>query len=270
MYTEMRATTRRIFTPELGGWIGYVTDWFIMGLIAANVVAVMLETVDPLASQYEALFRVFEQFTVVVFTIEYMGRIWSAVDHPEYDGIISGRLKFASRPLLIIDLLAILPFYLAFAGVTAELRFLRAFRLLRSLRLLKLARYSESLQVLSIVFKRKKEDLAVAAFANVVLLVIASSLMYFVEHQSQPETFASIPQTLWWGVITLTTVGYGDTIPVTPLGQFLGAVTAVLGMGLFALPASILASGFLEIARGETKQCPHCGEEIAQDRSLFG
>jgi len=265
MYTTVRRKTHRLFAPELGGRIGYLTDWFIMILIAVNVAAVMLETVDSLATQYESAFRAFELFSVSVFTVEYVGRVWSAVDDPDYQGIVSGRVKYASCPLLIIDLLAILPFYSAFFGLTAELRFLRALRLIRFLRLLKLARYSESLKSFSVVLKNKKPDLIIAAFANAMLLVVASSAMYYVENQAQPETFTSIPQTLWWGVITLTTVGYGDTFPVTPLGQFLGAMTAVLGIGLFALPASILASGFLEAARDETKECPHCGEEIDQE-----
>lgn len=265
MYSSLRTRTYQLFTPELGGRAGYLTDWFIMTLIAVNVAAVMMGTVDWFAARYEQPLRAFELFSIAVFTVEYAGRIWSIVENPSYDGIVSGRVKYAARPLLVVDLLAILPFYLAFFGVAGELRFLRALRLVRFLRLLKLARYSESLQSFTDVLKDKKPDLVVAAFANTMLLVVTSSAMYYVESQAQPETFSSIPEALWWGVITLTTVGYGDTVPVTPMGKFLGALTAILGIGLFALPASILASGFLEAARDETTECPHCGEEIHRE-----
>jgi voltage-gated potassium channel len=262
MYRAIRERVYELFTPEEGGRIGVLTDWAIMLLIALNVGAVMIETVDSIASAYRPFFRGFELFSVAVFTVEYLGRIWSSVEDPEYGTPIIGRLRFAAGPLLIVDLLAILPFYLTAFGVTAELRFLRALRLVRFLRLLKFARYSESLQSFGTVFRRKRDDLVVALFINLILLVTASSAMYFVEHAAQPEAFSSIPETLWWGVVTLTTVGYGDVTPVTPLGRLLGAVTAALGIGLFALPASILASGFLEETSDDTHTCPHCDEEI--------
>jgi voltage-gated potassium channel len=265
MYYEIRRWTYRIFAAGKGGRAGYFTDWLIMSLIAVNVLAVMLQTVDRLALEYGAAFYWFEVFSVIVFTVEYVGRVWSAVEDPEYQGIVTGRIRFASRILLIIDLLAILPFYLSAVGIVAELRFLRALRLIRLLRLLKLARYSESLAALSIVLRNKKPDLVVAVFANSMLLIVASSAMYFVEAAAQPETFTSIPQALWWGVVTLTTVGYGDVVPVTTLGRALAAITAVLGIGLFALPASILASGFIEVARNRVHECPHCGEDIHPD-----
>lgn len=207
-------------------------------------------------------FRAFEVFSVAVFTVEYVGRSWSAVAAPGYEGPITGPLAFASRPLLIVDLLAILPSSLGALGVGADLRFLRALRLIRLLRLFKLARYSESMQAFAIVLRKKKPDLVITLFANVLLLIVASSVVYYVEHDVQPEAFSSIPQTTWWGIATLTTVGYDDVTPVTPLGQFFGTITAVLGIGLFALPASILASGFIEAAGQVTYECPHCGEEF--------
>ena len=271
MYIHVRRQTYRLFAPEQGGRIGYLLDWFIMILIMANVAAVMLETVDSLAASYGAFFHYFELVSVVIFTIEYLARVWSAVDGTDYEGPITGRLRYASRPLLIVDLLAILPFYLAAAGFAVDLRFLRALRLIRILRLLKLARYSQSLQAFSAVLRRKKPDLVIAVFANAVLLVVASSAMYYVEHTAQPEAFSSIPQTLWWGVATLTTVGYGDVHPITPVGQFFGALTAVFGIGLFALPASILASGFIEVAGADEAEgcncptyCPACGEHLKE------
>lgn len=265
MYHKIRRRTYELFTPDLGGSAGRFIDWSIMLLIVGSVVAVILQTVDPLAERFELLFRWFEMFATAVFTVEYVGRIWSAVEDESFEAPITGRLSFASKPLVIIDLLAILPFYLAAVGIGADLRFLRALRLVRLLRLLKLARYSEALQGFGRVLNDKKEQLLISFGANAMLLVIASSMMYYIEHQQQPEAFSSIPATFWWGVITLTTVGYGDVTPVTPLGQFLAGIFALIGIGLFALPAAIMASGFMEVVEendGDIQYCPHCGEEI--------
>ncbi|WP_228443494.1 ion transporter [Natrarchaeobaculum sulfurireducens] len=268
MFDSMRRTTFSLLSPDRGGRAGVVVDWLIMAVILVNVAAVMMETVDSVASQYGPVFLWLEICSVALFTVEYLGRVWSAVEHPAYSGPISGRVRFASRPLLIVDLLAILPFYLALFGVGGDLRVIRA------LRLFKLFRYSQSLSFFTRVLKRKKTDLVVVTVVDAAVLVVVSSLVYLVEHQAQPETFTSIPQTLWWGVATLTTVGYGDMYPVTPLGQLLGGITAVLGIGLFALPASIIASGFLEEARSATT-CPQCGTRIdhtddATDSSVSG
>lgn len=263
-YSSLRRQTFEVFEPELGGRLGYYTDWFIMTLIAANVTAVILETVDALATTFGVFFYYFELLSVAVFTIEYIGRIWASIDNPQYNGPITGRLKFAARPLLLVDLLAILPFYLALGGIQADLRFLRALRLIRLFRLLKLARYSTAMQSFALVIHEKKEKLVLAFSANGLLLVIASSMMYYIENPHQPEAFSSIPAAFWWGVATLTTVGYGDVHPITPLGKVVGGIVAMLGIGLFALPASILASGFIEQAEDDNSPayCPHCGEKI--------
>lgn len=261
-----RKRTFDIFDAQAGGQLGRYVDWFIMVLIAANVAAVMIQTVDSIGTQYRAFFHWFEIVSVAIFSVEYLARIWSCTSTPEYSGVITGRLRFATRPMLIIDLLAIVPFFLG--AFLVDLRFLRALRLLRFFRLLKIARYSESIQSLNRVLITKREDLVIAFSANMVLLLIASSIMYYIESDAQPDAFGSIPETLWWGVATLTTVGYGDVHPVTPLGKAVGAIVAVLGIGLFALPASMLASGFIEEAgRASTEcgcpdYCPNCGEEL--------
>lgn len=163
---------------------------------------------------------------------------------------------------MLIDLIAILPFYF---GAMIDLRYLRALRLVRFLRLFKLARYSESLQLFATAFRLKRDELVITSALGMVLLLVSSSLMYFAERGAQPEEFSSIPAALWWGVITLTTVGYGDVHPETALGRALGAIVSVIGIGLFALPASLLASGFIEAARQRTITCPHCGEEILEE-----
>jgi voltage-gated potassium channel len=264
-FQDVREYTNRLFSPNDGGRVGYVTDWFIMLLIISNVSAVILSTVDAIYEPYTWFFRTFEIFSLTVFTIEYVARVWSAVEDDEYSGVVVGRLRFASRPLLIIDFLAIAPFYIAFTGIGLDLRFLRALRLIRLFRLLKLARYSTAVQTLGWASKDRKEKLVIALFTNGLLLVVASSVMYFIESVAQPGEFSSIPATMWWGVAALTTVGYGDMYPVTMAGQFVGAITAILGIGMFALPASILAAGFIEAAENELderKQCPHCGKTV--------
>lgn len=257
-----RCRTYELFKVDAGGKIGCFVDYAIILLIVANVVAVMLETVDPLYEAYGREFYTFEVISVAVFTIEYVSRLWAATEHPDFNHWLWGRLRYALSPYMLIDLVAILPFYVAMMG---DMRMLRALRLLRFLRLIKLTRYSESLQLLKDAVKMKREELVITGFVGLILLLLASSMMYFAERSTQPEAFSSIPAALWWGVITLTTVGYGDVYPVTTLGQLMGATVAVIGVGLFALPASILASGLIEAARGETVSCPHCGEEISEE-----
>jgi voltage-gated potassium channel len=167
-------------------------------------------------------------------------------------------------PLALIDLLAILPFYLPIF-VHLDLRIIRILRLFRIFRVFKLARYSESVKILSSVIKRKKEELLIVFFVLFILLIVASSLMYFVENDAQPNVFSSIPMAMWWCIVTLTTVGYGDIYPITVLGRILGGIIALLGIGMFALPTGILASAFAEELQKKherPKICPHCGKVI--------
>jgi voltage-gated potassium channel len=155
------------------------------------------------------------------------------------------------------------------AAVLINLLFLRAFRLFRIFRVFKLGRYHDSFETIKRVLSKKRGELFVTAFVGIVLLVVASSAMYYAENGAQPDKFSSIPATMWWGVETLTTIGYGDMYPVTRVGQFLAALIAALGIGLFALPAGILGSGFYEEfhhgrQKDETITCPHCGKEITK------
>lgn len=261
-YQDTRYWVHGLFRVGAGDRYGWYVDYIIMILIILNVIAVMLETVDSLYAAYNWEFFAFETISVIIFTIEYSARLWSATEHPDYQHPVWGRLRYAVSPYMVIDLLAILPFFIA---AFIDLRFLRALRLLRFLRLLKLTRYSESLQLFVKAIRRKREQLVITSIVGVILLLVASSMMYFAERAAQPEVFSSIPAALWWGVITLTTVGYGDVTPVTPIGKALGAGIAITGIGLFALPASILASGFIEAAQGQVVTCPHCDEEIAEE-----
>ena len=164
--------------------------------------------------------------------------------------------------MAVIDLLAILPFYLPLLSL--DFRFLRIVRLVRVFRIAKLGRYSKAVQTLGRVFRAKAAQLAIATSFILMLLVIASSLMYYAEHDDQPEQFSSIPASMWWGVTTLTTVGYGDVIPVTGLGKVIASIMAILGIGMFALPTGILGAGFVEEMQSATTVCPHCGNEIGR------
>lgn len=235
-------------------------------LITFNVIAVILETEEGIYQAGRALFDGFEIFSIVIFTLEYVLRLWVCTDDSRYRSPVGGRIRYALQPAQLIDLLAILPFYIPFIGI--DLRFIRAVRLFRLFRLFKMGRYSRSLATLSSVIRSKKEELSITLFAGFILLIIASTLVYLVEHEAQPEVFGSIPDAMWWGAVTLTTVGYGDVYPKTMLGRTLGAMIALLGIGLFALPAGIIASGFAEKIKHEEKTvhvCPHCGRNIEPD-----
>lgn len=233
-------------TPHEGGSTGRYIDLFILLLIAGNVLAVTLETIPDWAARFANTFQTFELVSVTIFTVEYVARLWTAPLDPEYrHGAVAGRLRYATRPMLVIDLLAILPFYLTALGVALDLRFLRALRLIRIFRL---TRYSEGVKAFTAVLKERQDKLIIATSANFLVLLVASSVMYYIEHPAQPDVFSSIPATLWWGVVTLTTVGYGDVVPVTALGQLVGAIVAVLGIGMFAIPAALIATGFTAAA----------------------
>lgn len=234
----------------------------ILLLIALNVVAVLLQSVKEVEARLAAPFHAFELFSVLVFSVEYLARLWSCVEDPRYQDPVRGRIRHALRPLALVDLLAILPFFVFFSAV--DLRVLRAARLFRLVRLLKAGRYLAALVLLRRVLQARREELVMAGALMAVLLVMASSAMYFAENAAQPDKFSSIPASMWWAVATLTTVGYGDVYPVTPLGRLAASCISVLGIGFFALPTAILGSGFAEAVRAikDPRRCPHCGEEI--------
>lgn len=243
----------------------HIFSIFIVTLISLNVFAVIFETVPAIhGSKYIILFHYFEVFSVIIFSIEYILRLWSCTVSEKYSNPVTGRIKYAVGFMPLVDLAAILPFYLPFF-IVLDLRFIRAVRLFRLFRLFKLGRYSESLKILINVLKAKKEELYITVFVVFILLVLASSIMYYAEHLEQPDKFSSIPAAMWWGVATLTTVGYGDIFPVTLLGKLLSAVIAVLSIGIFALPTGIIGSGFIEEMskqKKEIKKCPHCGKPL--------
>ncbi len=250
---------------EEGNRASEIFDISLIVLISLNVVALIAGTVEELFQISPRAFHLFELISVAVFSTEYILRVWSCTEDPKYAHPVRGRLRYLVSPLALIDLLAVLPVYLVFfvnlRGL--DLRFLRVVRLLA--RVVRLSRYFSSLRTLGRVIETKRGDLLAVVSVLFLLLVMTSSLMFFAEHEAQPEEFASIPKAMWWSIITLTTVGYGDIFPVTAAGRFLAGLIAIVGIGLFALPAAILGSGFMEELGDEQNSpaiCPHCGERI--------
>lgn len=242
--------------------LGKAFDNFMIALISLNVIAFAFETVYTISIPYKSYFNNFETISVSIFTVEYCLRLWSCTFEQQYRHPIWGRVKFIFQPLSAIDFLAILPYYLFV--FFPNLVFVREIHLLRLARLLKIGRYSNSIRTLGKVVASKRYDLLSATFTVFTLLMISASLVYFAEHASQPELFPNIPASMWWSVVTLTSVGYGDVYPITAMGKLLGGVISVLGLGLVALPTGILASGFAEEVQRKrsNRTCPHCGKHL--------
>lgn len=237
----------------------------LLVLIFINILAILLESVPELNALYANAFFLLEVFSITIFSVEYILRVWSCVENPIYKKPLLGRLRYMSTGMALVDLFAILPFYLAFLPI--DLRLLRMIRFFRVFRLLKIARYLKALNLIQTVLSERKEQIYLSVMFIFFLLVIVSTLMFYVENDAQPEVFSSIPASMWWGIETLTTVGYGDMLPVTFYGRVLGGIISVLGIGLFALPAGILSSGLTEHLQKSQKQgkiikCPHCGGEL--------
>lgn len=233
---------------------------FIIALILLNVVVVSMETIEPLYAEYYNWFHAFDRFTIVVFSIEYVLRVWSCTAMEKYRHPVLGRLRYLVSFAALVDLLAILPFYLPLLiGVD-----LRSIRVLSLFRFLKMGRYFKAARVISSVLKEKRNELVLSLMLMTGLIIVASTLMYYIERDVQPETFSSIPATIWWGVTTLTTLGYGDVIPTSVPGKIVTGLCLMFSIAMFAIPAGILASGFSEAfhKRKMHRKCPNCGEPI--------
>jgi voltage-gated potassium channel len=267
-YDQVRRRVQQILSDPTSDRIGRIVSLGLIALILLNVLAVMAESVTGIADAHGAWLAGFEILSVTIFLIEYLLRVWSCTASPLYPHPLWGRIRFALTPLAIIDLLAVLPTLLLWIGMGVDLRFLRILRLARLMRIAKLGRYSRALQSMGLAVRGRREELLMAVVLMVMILVVASSLMYMAERDRQPEAFSSIPATMWWGIMTLTTVGYGDVYPITALGKLTAALVAVAGIGLFALPAGIVGSAFIELReqRKATREgaCPHCGKPIPE------
>ena len=259
----IRAATYNVLEGTSSSRIGRVVSFILASVIVLNVGALTVETVDRIYQVSPRAFWTVEVVSVAIFTIEYVLRVWSCTADPRYSHPVYGRARFAITPIALLDLLAILPFYGQLLGLRGlDLRVLRTVRLVA--RIARLTRLSSGFNTLVRVVTAKRSELSTVIVVLLVLLLLTSSLMYFAEHEAQPDVFSSIPETMWWSIITLTTVGYGDMTPVTFAGRILAGLMAVLGIGLFALPAGILGSGFVdELSRN--RACPHCGRRLAKD-----
>jgi len=203
---------------------------------------VVLESVQSIEYVLNLQFVILDAVAVAIFTVEYSLRIYSCVEEPGYKGAFSGRFKQARSPSTFIDFMAILPFFLeVFLHHLFDLRFLRVFRLSR---LLKLTRGNDATQILFKVVSREWPVMSASAFIMVLLVILTASLGYLFEHDAQPDKFENIPTSIYWAVITLASVGYGDISPVTPIGRTLTILLALMGIGIFAIPAALLSSAF--------------------------
>jgi voltage-gated potassium channel len=217
-----------------------VLNLLLMLLIMGNVFAVILASDREIYLELQIFFDYFELLSIAIFSLEYLFRVWICVEDPRYQSAVLGRLKYLFSPMAIVDLVAVLPFYL---GIFFDLD-ARILRVLRLFRIFKLSRHFSAMSVLLTVIRTELPTLVSAIFIMLVLIVLASAGMFLVERDVQPQTFGTIPRAMWWATITLTTVGYGDVIPVTTAGKILGIFITILGVGMAALPAGIIASGF--------------------------
>ncbi|MCB1475229.1 MAG: ion transporter [Rhodobiaceae bacterium] len=254
--SEWAGRRRRLYDiledPAAGGHASRLVDALLVILILLNVAAVMLETMPEVMAEYGVALGLFDIFSVVVFTIEYAARAWVSPESPLHRGMSPrrARLTHAITPMAIIDFLAIAPSYLSLLAALlfpgTQLIDFRVLRILRLLRFFKLVRYSNALRSLFNAFRNEWRALAAALVVMLTLMVSVASLMYLAERRVQPEFFGSIPQSMWWAVVTLTTVGYGDVVPVTALGKVIAAVTMIGGLAMFALPVGIIATAFAQ------------------------
>lgn len=286
-YEALRRRTFQVLEKAAAGdRLSRVIDTAIVAIILANMAAVVLESFEGLYERHEHWFVAFEFVSVVVFTIELALRLWTSdLRHPG-SSRVGAAGRFLVSPMGMIDVLAILPFYLPLVSV--DLRVMRMLRLVRFLRLLKLARYTRSLAMIGTVVRERRDELLVSVVLTSLLLIVASTLMYYLESHVQPDAFPNILASTWWAVATLTTIGYGDVVPLTAAGRLLSGIIAILGIGLVALPTAIISSGFVESlvkaketaaaigagapkerlppdtpAPGTPSKCPHCGHVLA-------
>ncbi len=252
--------------------VSNIFDGGIIFLIILNVTLVILDTFDmPL--WYLHIANIIEYISVIIFTIEYLLRLWTAtLMYPDQSAAVS-RLYYAFSFMAIIDLMAILPFYIPFL-IPVDLRILRALRVIRLLRIFKVNRYTDALQLIGKVFKKKAAQLISSFLAVFIIMIIAFVLMCNVEAVVQPDKFGNAFSGLWWAVATITTVGYGDIYPITILGKILSGIIAIFGIALVAVPTGIISAGFLEnieecrnredIEKDNKKYCPYCGHKVGE------
>ena len=250
----------------------------IVILIFLTLITVVASTFD-ISNSLRIIFSKFEIFSTIIFTVEYILRVWTSdLLYPELSPI-RARIKYIFSFMALIDFIAILPFYLLFF-IKIDLQALRTLRALRLLRIIKINRYTTALKTITQVFKNKANQLISSMVVVGLLMIIASMLMYNFESEAQPDKFSNAFDSLWWAMSALTTVGYGDVYPITVAGKILGIVIAIIGIGMVAVPTGIITAGFSEVLhnkkskktnnsgesiedkKDEKKYCPYCGHRI--------
>ena len=225
------------------GTIGLAFEVFLIALIVSNAVIVSLDSVAGIAAAYGRYFQIFEIVSVAIFSLEYVLRLWSAPEDPRYAASpFVDRVRYMLQPYMLIDLIAIAPALVAVFVPVADLRILRLFRLFR---LLKIARYSPAVATLIHVLSLERRALFGTLLMLICIMCLSAEGIYLIEGSAQPKVFGDLPTCMYWAIITLTTVGYGDITPITAIGRIWAGITAVLGLGLFALPVGIIASAFM-------------------------
>jgi voltage-gated potassium channel len=248
-------------------------DLFISTLIVLNVVAFILASYPQIQRDLRGFLFWFELFSVIIFSLEYLLGIYTAPllypEMPAWRAIVRFTFSFYG----IIDLVAILPFYLPFMGF-GDMRYIRALRFMRLARLFKLNRHSSNIRMLGDILKEKRKYMIVVVSSVLIILVIAASLMYSIEGEMQPDAFPHIGAAIWWALATLTTIGYGDIVPITGWGKLLSGIIALMGIAIVALPTGILSSAFIERIQRQKRHrdtathgremhyCPHCGKAL--------
>jgi len=239
---------RRVYVVLEGGRAagvpGTLVEVFLITLIVANVVAFTLQSIPAMRADYGPELDLFEILSVAIFAIEYLLRLWTSMEESRVAvrGEVLGRLHAATQPMMVIDFIAIAPAIIQFFIPFFDLRVLR---LVRVFRLLKIARYSPALTTLGKVITDERHALFGTVLLLLCAMVFAAAAMHAAEGSIQPRLFGTIPDAMWWAIATLTTVGYGDAVPITPIGRLIAGITMIAGLGLFALPVGIIATGFV-------------------------
>lgn len=255
---------RQLYGEEGGGGLT-ATQRFLFATILFAVAIAVVGTEPELSQGMRTFVDGAEWVVGLVFLVEYLTRIWSAGVLPQFRGS-RGRLRYVTQPLLVLDLLALLPFFLGALG--GESMLLRMVRVLRLLALTKLVRYSEAMRVVLAAVVERRFELMFAVTLAALMLLFSSAALYVLEGEAQPKTFGSILRSMWWSVITLTTVGYGDVYPITPLGKVFAAITAIAGIGMIAMPTGILAASFSEgFSRLRHAASPAPGDDAEQPKT---
>jgi len=247
--------------PEPGNIAARYANYFLAALILVNAAAVAIESVHALQLQWGDMIARLEAVSTALFVIEYVARLWVCVEQGRFSRPVLGRLRYALRPLSLLDLVAIATYWTPW-----DLRFLRVARLVRLLKVLHLNEFEAALERLSGSLQRRRELLIVSVTLMMFCVYVSAAMLYHLEHARQPEIFSSIPATFWWACETFTTIGYGDMTPVTAFGRICAALISVFGIGVFALPGAIITAAIIESSAAPNSPeagmvCEACGHQ---------